>query len=203
MIPAEQHLGNFPPAKLRRPRVMRILQQLAGKGFILRRLRITQHARQQAHHRIRHHQRGQRPVGQHIVTNGNLLIDQMVRHPLIHPLVVAGNKNQMPLRRQPPRRCLVEACSRGGHQHHPRIRTTQRLQRQAHRFDLQHHPRAATVRWLIRHPMFPRRPIPQVAHTDLRRALLPRNTQHAFAENSVAHRRKQSQDVDFHASLVA
>src|SRR5439155_3246543 len=59
VIAGEQHFRNFHPAKLGRPRVLRVLQQTATELFVVRTLIVAQRAGQQPRHRVDDHHRGQ------------------------------------------------------------------------------------------------------------------------------------------------
>jgi hypothetical protein len=47
-----------------------------------------------------------------------------------------------------------------------------------------------------------RRPIPEVAHTDLGEAFLARESEHALPEDALSHGGKKRKDIDLHKSLA-
>ena len=142
---------------------MRIFEESVGERFVGRRLLVAEHAGQQSHHGIRDNQRGQRAIGQNVIAERNFLVDQVLGHPLVDPLVVPGDHDEMLFPGQTLGRGLVEAPALRGKENDPRGRLTEFLQRHGDWLDLEHHAGAATVGRFVGHPVFARRPIAEIA----------------------------------------
>ncbi|MEI9895718.1 MAG: hypothetical protein WDN28_18000 [Chthoniobacter sp.] len=71
------------------------LDQPAGEAIIRRAVFIAEHPRQQPHYRIGEDRRGNRAIGQNVIANGNLLIHEMIDHPLVDPFVVPAEQDEM------------------------------------------------------------------------------------------------------------
>ena len=108
MISPGQRLRNRHPHKLRRPCVVRIVQQpscsisrsrhtvgsisilypiLRAEALEPRRVRIPQRSRKQSNDSIDNHRRSQLAPGENIVSDRNLAVAQQLIHPLIHALI--------------------------------------------------------------------------------------------------------------------
>lgn len=57
---------------------------------------VRQHPRHQTQHRIRHRQRGQLAASQDEIPQRNLLVHQLLDHPLVNPLIMAAQESDMP-----------------------------------------------------------------------------------------------------------
>ena len=96
MIARSQHLGHLPAPELGRAGVVGVLEQARGEALLGGRALVAQDAGQQPGHRLDHHQGGQLPAGQHEVAHRQLTVDQMVAHPLVHPLVATAEQGEAP-----------------------------------------------------------------------------------------------------------
>ena len=121
MVPADQHLGHLPAAKLRRTRVLRPIEEAGllsiihcAEGFVQRRILVAEDARQQPRDRVHHHRGSQFAATQHIIADGDLFVGQALGHPLVHALVAAAEQQQAAERSEAPRGRLIEQPSLRG-----------------------------------------------------------------------------------------
>ena len=114
MIAAEQHVGHSQAAVFARTGVLRVFQQAGGKALVLAGFVAAQHAGNEPRHRVDDDQRAQLAAGEHIIADGNLLIDHQIDRPLIHALIVAAQKQQFAVSGQLLGHGLIErAAARG------------------------------------------------------------------------------------------
>ena len=114
MVAGEQHLGHLQPPELARAGVLWVLEQAGGKALVLAGLVAAQHARYQPRHRVDDDQRAQLAPGEHVVSDGDLLVDGQIDRPLIHALVVAAQQQQIAARGQLLGHFLVEGAPARG-----------------------------------------------------------------------------------------
>jgi hypothetical protein len=107
VISREQDFRDLPAAKLGRPRVLRRLEEASAKAIVRRGLLVAECARQQTNNCINQNNCGDRAVGQHIVANRNLEIDQMFDHAVIDSFVMAAENDEMRFLRKLRRQLLV------------------------------------------------------------------------------------------------
>lgn len=62
--------------------------------------RVREHPFTEPADRVGYHKGGQFPAGEHIVPDGKLLIHQLLDEPLVHPLVVAADEQEVFLLRK-------------------------------------------------------------------------------------------------------
>src|SRR5581483_3588258 len=91
MVAREQHFRHLPAPELRRPRIMRILQQFAAERFVLRTAIVAQHTGQQPRHRVDDHHRRQRAVGKHVIADRQLVVREVLPDPLVESFVAAAD----------------------------------------------------------------------------------------------------------------
>src|ERR1700732_4549341 len=92
MVTRAKHLGDGMPFGLRGPRVVRVLEEMLVEGFVFGRLFGPQYPGDQPADRIDHHQRGELAAGQHVVPDGDFLVDQVRGDPLINSLVPSADQ---------------------------------------------------------------------------------------------------------------
>src|SRR6185369_9985422 len=94
VVAGQQHVGDFHPAKLGRPRVLRIFQSrsVGAEGFFLRALVVAQHAGQKPHDRVDQYHRRQCAVRQHIIADRQFVVRQLLADPFVEPFVMAGHE---------------------------------------------------------------------------------------------------------------
>jgi len=76
-------------------RVMGVIKQAGLKGLGHSRLVITQDSWEKAHDCIGECERPEHTVGEDVVSDRDLIVNKMVGHTLINPLIVPAEKNQM------------------------------------------------------------------------------------------------------------
>ena len=96
------------------PGVLGVFQKAVPVALVLKTLRVGQHPRHQAAHRVRHRHSGDLPPGEDEVANRDFLIHALVDKPLVHALIVAAYEDQAPLLPgQPPGVRLGEGFATG------------------------------------------------------------------------------------------
>ena len=95
VIAGQQNFRHAHSLKLRRPRVMRIIQQTIREGLSRRRRFAAKRSRQQANGRIDDYQRGRLASRQNIVANRNFVGHQRFRDALVNAFVTAANQNEL------------------------------------------------------------------------------------------------------------
>ena len=201
VIARQQHLGHRRAAKHLGPRVLRVLEQPPRERIARGRVLVAQHAGQQPRHRVGHHQRGQLAAGQHVVADGQLLVHELLAHPLVHALVAAADEHQVrsraPARARPPG---VKRRPAGIQQDHARRPSGARSASMA---------AASGSGFRIMPPPPPKggssvtrcRPggvVPEVVHADVHEAARAARPRIDSRERRLEHPREQRDDVDPH-----
>ncbi len=202
MVARRQHTGHAPTLELLRSGVVRVIEYAEiplAERILHRRIFVPQHARQQPHDRIRHHERRQSPVREDVVADGPLVIDQVIRHPLIDPFVVPAEQNEMlhfPGGR--PRHRLIEDAALRRHEHDPRVRRPQIRERSVDRLDPHDHPGATAVGHAVGDPVAARRPLTEIHRFEVRQSTVGGPLQHALPQRAPADPRKKCQYLNLH-----
>jgi hypothetical protein len=170
MISAQQNAGHLPTAKLRRPGVLRTIQQtfvLLAETLISRRIFITEHSGQQPRYRIDYDRSGQLTTAEHEIADGQLIVGKMPGHPLIHSLIAATEQQQIIQTGELTRQRLAETRSLRRKQDDFLPPTTLR-QNGFHCFEhwlrLEQHPLAAAKRPIINRTMTIVCPVSQIVY---------------------------------------
>ena len=195
----EQHIRHAHPLIDRRTGILRVFQQCIGEALLLRGLVAAQHAGDMARQAVDHHHRGQLAAGEHIIPDGNLLVDQRVNGPLIHALIMPAEKDEVFLLRQLFGALLGQHGPSGREQDAPGRKI---LHRRAHavenRLRGHDHARAAAVRIVVTAVMLVERIIPDVDRFYGQNAVVNGAAGDAGAEHRHKHLRKQRQDLNPH-----
>src|SRR4030042_456156 len=149
VMAGEEHLRPRPAPELGGPRVLRVLQQPLGMRLLGQRGLRPQDARQPPRHRFDDDHGGQLAAGEDVVADTYLIVDQVLAHSLVHPLVVAADKDEAGLPREIDRDLLVEEPSLGGEKDDPslrRIKGCHPLNRFEERLGLYQHTRPPATR---------------------------------------------------------
>ncbi len=179
---------------------MWVLEKPSREGVALGRPRITQDARQQPRHRFGHHQRSHFAAREHVVPDGQLLVHQVLSHPLIDPFVPAADQDDVRKLRQLAGHVLREAAPGRIQEDHPRVGTAHCLDRGCQGLGFENHPAPASEGRLIGHLVTPARKVAQVVDRDVDKAALPRPPDDGFAERALHHSGEERDDVDLHSS---
>src|SRR5271170_4525028 len=138
MIAACEHFRNFQPAKLRRARVVRIVEQAARtmcrtwrslrvademlvamtKALKGARVLVAQYSWQQPHRGVDDHSSAKLAARKNIVADGKLAVADEFVNPLIHTLIAPADQDEMIQRRQRASRRLRELGALRRKQHH-------------------------------------------------------------------------------------
>ena len=95
VVAAEEHVRHAPSAKLGRARIVGVLQHTGAERFFLERLGAAQHAGEQSRDRVEHHQRRKLPATEHVIADGDFLIHGVLTYPLVNPLVMAADQDEV------------------------------------------------------------------------------------------------------------
>jgi hypothetical protein len=202
MVPRTQHLWHSPSPKDSRARVMWPLQQPAGVGILKGCPRVTQHTRQQPGDGIDDDHRRQLATGEHIVTDGDLVGDQVLAHPLIHSLVPPADKKQALLlaTSQFERNGLGKKAPLGAQKYDRHVHPIRQngLHSSEDGLRLHHHSTSPAVRGIIRNPVFASRVIADVVKGDGKAAALLSPLEDTFLQGATKHRGEKREDIDVH-----
>src|SRR5512139_1287341 len=200
VVPGQEDVGDRPPPELPGAGVVGRLEEPFRKRVVVRRFRVAEHPGEEPGHRVDQHHGGQFPARQDVVPDGDLLVRQVVRHPLVHPLVPAADQDQVLLPGQPGGRIRTEEGPRGGEEDDPAraVVPGERLHPGEDRLRLHHHPAAAAEGRLVGHAVLPLRVLPQVVGLDGQEPRLPRLREDAVGQRPREHPREERQHVDPH-----
>jgi hypothetical protein len=149
VIAPNQHLRHLPPAKIRRPRVMRKIQKGArfdsgsitcrgevcralfsgiqmphlAERFILRRSFVPERSRNEARSGIDDQHRRKFPAAKHVISNGNFFRGKIFGDALVDSLIPPAKKNNAVQLRIPSRGFLPKEVSGRRHQNDGRLRS--------------------------------------------------------------------------------
>ena len=87
VVPRHEHVGHLPFSELRRPSVMRIVQQAARKRIARHRVFVADDARNESRDGVDNHKRRQLAAADHVVADRQLLGRQIHPHPIVDPWV--------------------------------------------------------------------------------------------------------------------
>src|SRR5690606_7607930 len=94
VVAGAQHLGHPQAAVLRRPRVLRVLQQPRPERLLLGGVLVAHHPRHEPRHGLDHHERRHLPAGEHVVADRQLVVDEVGVHPLVDALVAPAEQGE-------------------------------------------------------------------------------------------------------------
>ena len=199
--------GFFPVAWCRKAgddgaRVLRELQQSAGKAVVGRAVFVAEHAGDQPHHSIRDDRSGERAVGEDVIADADFLIDEVVDDALIDAFVMTAEENEMRKARVFLGDLLGERAAAGRHENHAGIRGAEFLDRGEKWLALHHHSLAPAVRRVVGCAVFVIRPLSQIMHAEIDKAALLRLADHARAERRGGDFGKDREDVEAHGKKV-
>src|SRR2546426_3454155 len=92
VVTRAKHLGDGKPFELRRPCVVRVLEEVPVEGFVFGRFFGAQHPGDQPADSIDHHHGGELASCQHVVPDRDLLVNQMGGNPLIDALIPSADQ---------------------------------------------------------------------------------------------------------------
>ena len=95
VVAAQQNLRNSQASEHVRLGIGGSLQQTVGKRFLHGRTLIPQHAGNQARYGVNYHHRGNGPVRENIVPDGQFHIHQLFYYTMVHPLIMTAEDNEM------------------------------------------------------------------------------------------------------------
>ena len=192
--------------------ILGIFQQIIMKAFRKCRIIIMQNTRHVSCNSINHHHGRQLTTGQHIIPNGNIVRNDLLKNSLIHTFIVPTQKNNMGFFRQFLCHTLVKGLSLWRYVYHTRFPWYSRCcfcsfcirrsfcliiccdQRPVSIIDglcLHQHACTATIRIIINLSVLFRGKIPDISHTKGNTSLLNGTTDNAGVQPLFNHFRKQ------------
>ena len=175
---------------------MGVIEKAVLEGLTDRRLIITEDARDESHDRIGKHKRPKHSIGQDVVADRDLIVDQVVSHSLIDSLVMAAEQNQMPSLGVLPHNRLRKPPPLWGEEDHSALRSPQFGQSFGNRFDLHDHAWASPIGGIIDRPVAVMRPATKVHRLQLDEPCLLGATENAFFENPLGDGGEWGQDLN-------
>src|SRR5882757_7157866 len=231
MVPAGKRLRNRHSHKIRRPRVMRIVQQptrsirrprrpirftsimphiVRAEALKARRVRVPQRARQQPHHCIDDHRRRKLAARKNIIPNRNLAVAQQLIHSLIHSFIPPADDDYSLYRRQLLGHGLSKRLPLRRQKNHGLLlplplglrRNLQRLHRVINWLYFQNHPLAPAEGSVIYRSMAVVSEAPQVVHSNIDQSSRAGALQYSVVERTRKEVRKDRNDVEAHGWLL-
>src|SRR3989442_5647742 len=95
VVARKQYIRHFHAAKIRWPRVLRILQQSMTKRLFQGAFFIAQNARQEPSHCVDNDHYRQRAIREHVITDRQFIIGQLLPHTLIEAFIMARDQKQL------------------------------------------------------------------------------------------------------------
>ena len=200
VVTGPQHLGHRPSPELRRPGVLRVLEQPVGEGLLHRGCVVAHDPGQQAGHRLDDQERAGLAAGEHDVADGDLAVAEVVGDALVDAFVPAAQQGEAVTGGQLAGHRLVEPSAAGGEQQQ-RTRRVRRLHGREDRLRPHHHPGPTAERRVVDGAVavvgvVARIVQPQVDHTPLPGAADEREVERPGEVVG-----EDREDVDAHASL--
>lgn len=88
VVTAQQDLGNVPAAKFGGAGVLWKLEEACGKGIVARALDVAEDSRHESNDGVDEDDGGDDPVGQDVIANRYLFVDQMIDDALIDAFIM-------------------------------------------------------------------------------------------------------------------
>ena len=215
VVTAEEHFGNFPAAPLARAGVMRTVEQPLsigcparklshGEGILRRRFIVAEHARDESHHGIDEHHRGQLATTEHVIADAQLKGLQFVDDALVNPFIMPGDQKKPGLFRQVLDPALIQRASLWTEQDTSDWtiifflnRDDCVIQRLAHH----DHPWSAAKRSIIDLGVLVVGPVANVVEVILDKIRLSCSTQNACVQYARKHIREEGENIDPHGVI--
>ena len=194
----QQHLRHLHPPELRRAGVLGVLQQAHGEALVLAGLLAAQHAGDQPRHRVHRHQRAQLAAGEHVVADGQLLVDAQIQRPLVHALVVAAEEEQGIALRVLLDNFLVQRPAPGRHVDAAHAYFLMGLDGVYHRLGQHHHARTAAEGVVVGVLVLVLGVVADVDQLHVQMARTDRPAQNAALQHRTEHLREQGQNLNLH-----
>ena len=177
----EQNIGDFPAAEFRRARVLRTFEQPAGEAIVGRGLLVTEYAGEQPNDRIDEDDRSDRAIGEDVISDRNLRVDQLLDNAVVHSFVMPADDDKMFLRREFASDWLRETPALWRHENDRTRGSTERLNRGEDWLRFHHHPLPSSEGRVIDDVVAVGRPIAQIMDAEVEHPGLLGAPHHAFA----------------------
>ena len=174
-------------------------------ALLLVAFRAGKHARAQAAHAVRHHQRRKLAAREHVISNRDFFVRQRLNDALVDALVMAAHQQEAVLLGKLLALFLCKRRARSRHENNvgPRMARFLHLADDIHTavvngLRLHHHTRPASVGVVV-HLLLPvRRVVPDLMAGKLDVPALARTADDAFTQNALTHLGKQRGDINPH-----
>ena len=160
---------------------------------------MAQHSGEQPNHRVHQHHGRKRSVCEHIISNRDLVISQMLADTLIKSLVTSAHQNQMLGTRQFSRDRLIKPATLRRQQDGSRVVVfAERSDRIEQRFRLEQHPRSPSERAVINRMMTVVGVVPEVMNPQREVIITPRSSNNTLIQRAQKHSREERYNIDLH-----
>ena len=202
MVAAAQHVGHAQPPVLDGAGVLRIFEQVFGKALLHERLR-REHAVDIPRDAVDHHHGGEFAPREHIIADGQLLVEKEVDRPLIHPLVVPAEQNEVLLADEIEHALLTERSALGREVDAAGgMIGVDRLDGAAHGLRHHHHARAAAEGIVVALAVAVLGIVAQIDDGDLQLSVALRPPENARFERG-EHFGKEGENGDLHSTATS
>ena len=175
-------------------------------AFLLVAAFIREHARAKPRHTVDQHERAKLAAGQHIIADGNFLVDNLVEHTLIDALIMSAHDVQMLHQRKLPRALLRQRPALRRHVDHMRpvaaARFACRLPGAVHRVGLHQHPLARSIGRVVDIAVAVHGIIADMKAPDVKIPGLARTADDTLRQHRLAHRREQRRQIDLNHRTI-
>src|SRR5216683_482057 len=198
VVARAQYLGDRMSLELRRPGVVRVLEKVLVEGFVFWRFFGPQHPGDQPTDGVDHDHGGKFASRQHVVADGDLLVDQVRRDPLIDALIASADQVEVIVAGKLAYQPLVEQFALRREQDHWPFAGA-RPHRFEDRLRLQHHPGTAAIGDIVDLPVAVVGVFAQVMDAQGYEPGGEPPSSHAAVQRTREHLGKEGQDLDDHA----
>ena len=202
MVAGEQDVGDAPASKIRGTGVLRAFEEALRERVLSGGIFVAEDAWNEAGHGIDEYGGGDCAIGQNVIANGDLFVNEMVDDSLIDAFIMAAQQDEVASRGgEAGGYGVAETATGGGEIEDARWGGDfgfDGLDGSEDGFAFHDHPLAAAVRGIVGGGVFVRGPVAQVVDADIQQAFFAGALEHALAEGAFADGGEESQDVDAH-----
>ena len=184
--------------------VMRVFQQAGCKRIIRCSFRVTEHTGEQARKSIDEDQCREFAAGQHVITDGDFIRDQVFTNPFVYTLVATTEKSNMRVLDQFKGYFLVEDASLGG-KHNDRAERSgskNTFNSCKDRFHFHHHPTATSIRFIVCDMVLIPGKVADIMDTYINQSTLTGALQNTTIEIWGENFREQRENIKLHVSIL-
>ena len=202
MIAGQQDVGHGLARKNARAGVLGVFEERLGEGVPTRRSRIAQDSGNETGNGVHDDHGSQFSAAQDVVSDGNLVVTEVLGHPFINPFIPSADEDQTGNPAQVAGDVLREQTSLGSQQQNPGIGAafSEGVQSPNNGLGLHDHALSTSERPIVRDLVLVRGIVPNVVYTDLYQTPVYRLAKNALPHGGIEHAGKQGQNVKDHPS---